>query len=97
MSASSETWMWKGRMASAAERCVVSSWGGAVCILVSFYLVVSLRMAAAVTGENAARAAIAAPLRSRARRDRTEAAVDLCAVIVSFLSAVVLSIKVRNG
>jgi len=95
--ASSETWMWKGRMASAAERCVVSSWVVAVFILVSFYLVVSLRMAAAVTGEHAARAAIAAPLRSRVRRDKTEAAVDLRAVIASFLSAVVLSIKVRTG
>jgi hypothetical protein len=41
--------------------------------------------------------AIAAPLRSRARRDSTEAAVDLYAVIGSFLSAVVLGIKVRNG
>jgi hypothetical protein len=95
--ASSETWMWKGRMASAAERCVVSSWVVAVFILVSFYLVVSLRMAAAVTGENAASAAIATPLRSRARRDRTEAAGDVCAVIGSCLSAVVLRIKVRNG
>jgi hypothetical protein len=36
-------------------------------------------------------------LRSRARRDRTEAAVDLCVVIVSFLFAVVLRIKVRSG
>jgi hypothetical protein len=89
--------MWKGRMASAAERCVVSSWVVAVFILVSFYLVISLRMAAAVTGENAARAAIATPLRSRARRDRTEAAVDVCAVIASCLSAVVLRIKVRTG
>jgi hypothetical protein len=41
----------------------------AVFILVSFSLVVSMRMAAAVTGENAARAAIATPLRSRVRRD----------------------------
>jgi hypothetical protein len=79
------------------ERCIVSNWVVAVFIMVSFSLVVSLRMAAAVTGENAAGAAIAAPLRSRARRDRTAAAVELCAVIVSCLSAVVLSIKVRNG
>ncbi len=97
MRASSEPWMWKGRMASAAERCVVSSWVVAVFILVSFSLGVSWRMAAAVTGENAARAAIAAPLRSRVRRDRTEAAVGLCVVTASCLSAVVLSIKVRNG
>ena len=33
---------------------------------------------------------------ARARRDRTEAAVDLCVVIVSFLSAVVLSILVSR-
>ena len=76
---------------------VVSSWVVAVFILVSFYLVVSLRMAAAVTGENAASAAIATPLRGRARRDRTAAAVDVCAVIASCLSAVVLSIKGRTG
>jgi hypothetical protein len=84
-------------MASAAERCVVSSWVVTVCILVSFSLVVPVRMAATVTGENVARAAIVAPWRSRVRRDRTAAAVDVCAVIVPCLSAVVLSIKVRNG
>jgi hypothetical protein len=89
--------MWKGRMASAAERCAISSWVVAVFILAPFYPVVSLRMAAAVTGENAARTAIAAPLRSRARRDRTAAAGDVCAAIASCLFAVVLSIKVRIG
>jgi hypothetical protein len=34
-------------------------------------------------------------VRSRARRDRTEAAVDVCAVIASFLAVVVLRITVR--
>jgi hypothetical protein len=31
------------------------------------------------------------------RRDRTEAAVDLCAIATSCFFAVVLSIKVRSG
>jgi hypothetical protein len=84
-------------MASAAARCVVSRWVDAICIVVTFSLVVSVRMAAGVTGENAVRAAIAAPLRSRVWRDRTAAAVEVCAVIVSCLSAVVLRITVRNG
>src|SRR5262245_63624394 len=95
-SASSGKWTRKGRISFEAAERTVSGWVVAVVILVSF-LVVSLPMAAAVIGENAARAAIATPMRSRARRDRTEAAVDLSVVIVSFLSVVVLGIRARNA
>jgi hypothetical protein len=44
--------------------------------LFSFLVGASLPLAVAVTGENAARAAIATPLRISARHDRTEVVVD---------------------
>ncbi len=63
-------------MASPAVSGAVSRWVIVAVTLFSFLVGASLPLAVAVTGENAARAAIATPLRISARHDRTEVVVD---------------------
>ena len=65
-----------------------------LCVMVFSCWVDSLVSA---MGGNAARAAIAALLRSRVRRERTAPAPGLCVAIDLFLSGVALDLRVRIG